>query len=72
MWYRFKVLYWDTFEEEKAEDSGFLMAECYADAAEQIEDWYGEDLVAITYLYEMEDKKFLFDSDIDYANRNLK
>ena len=72
--YRFKALYWDSCEEKEMEESGFICAETYADAADKIERWFKNELIAITYLYEMEERgeEFLLDFDIDDARKGLR
>jgi len=48
----------------KESDGGFLRAESYADAAAQIEECYGEDLIAIIYLEALGCGKLLRNDDI--------
>ena len=73
-YYRFKVLYWNSCEEKEMEESGFICALDYAEAASKIDRWFRDELVAITYLYEMEERgeEFLLDSDIDDARKGLR
>ena len=72
--YRFKVIYWNSCEEKEMEESGFIYALDYAEAAGKIDHWFKNELVAITYLYEMAErgKEFLLDSDIDDARKGLR
>jgi len=62
--FRFKVSYYDVFEDGEQFDSGFVYAEDYADAAGKIAKWYGEDLNAIEKLYETDNDIVLLDENI--------
>ena len=62
--FRFKVTYWSTFDARNETDCGFVFAEKYAGAAEKIEQWYGNDLISIDLLYELENDIVLLDEKI--------
>ena len=62
--YRFKVTYWNVFEERNEIDCGFVFSEGYAGAAEKLEQWYGEDLVSIDFLCETDNEVVLLDENI--------
>ena len=63
--FRFKVTYWDTFEERKTMDSGFIFGEGYAGAATKLVQWYGDDLISIDLLYETDNDIVLLDNAIN-------
>ena len=60
--FRFKVTYWDTFDEAEKQDCGVVFAEGYAGAAGKLESWYGNDLVSIDLLYETDNDVVLLDN----------
>lgn len=62
--FRFKVSYYNVFENGKQFDSGFVYANGYAGAADKIAKWYGEDLNAIEKLYETDNDIVLLDDNI--------
>ena len=64
--YQFSVEWANVFEVGgKESDGGFLRAKNYADAAAQIEEYYGEDLIAIVYLEALDCGKLLRNDDIE-------
>ena len=62
--YRFEVEWYSVFDGKPIIDKGFLRAESYADAAGQIENSFGDDLISIKNLFAMEISDLLFDDDI--------
>lgn len=62
--FRFKVSYYDQFNQGEATDMGFVFGENYAEAAGKLEKWYGEDLIAIEKLYETDNDIVLLDENI--------
>lgn len=62
--YRFEVEWFSIFDNKTMIEKGFLKAESYADAAEQIENSFKDDLISIKNLYAMEMNDLLFDDDI--------
>ncbi len=72
-YYRFTVEYTTDFDNGKPQTmSGFVQAENYAQAVEQIENAFLEDLIGIKEIWKTEFSGILFDNDIDEIKQAKK
>ena len=70
MFYKYKVNITNSYSYEEEMDEGIVVADSYADAADEILDSYGKDYLIDMYLYEIYtegDSHCLNKEDIEYA-----